>query len=105
MFMGREGELMRTISYPAIVPFSSEINYDEHIRKAQALKVLEEASELVEAVKEKTSSYGLYELCDVLQALGNLAAVMGWSDRAISKSYDDVKRANTERGRYGDDAQ
>lgn len=96
---------MKTISYPAIVPFSNEINFDEHVRKAQALKVLEEASELVEAVKTKASEHRLYEFCDVLQALGNLAAVMGWSDLAIATTYDYVKEVNTERGRYKDDAQ
>ena len=72
--------------------------------KEQALKVLEEASELVEAIKlpddEAANAHALFEFADVLQALGNLAALRGWSKWQIAMAYLDVKRGNIERGRY-----
>lgn len=95
----KENTVINLITFPAIEPFPVT-NTSDKTKKAQALKVLEEASELVEAVKDKDEDDVLWEFCDVLQALGNLAAVYGWKDNEIFKSYLDVRRSNVSRGRY-----
>ena len=84
-----------TIQFPPIYPFPTRGDL-----KTQALKVLEEAAELVEAVKDKPAAEALYEFCDVLQALGNLAETLTWNNRLISLRYLDVMEHNIERGRY-----
>ena len=65
-----------------------------------ALKVLEEAAELVEAVKDKSDEEALEEFCDTLQALGNLASFRGWTDSDIQGAYGKVVEKNFGRGRY-----
>ena len=87
---------MNQIQFPMIDPFVMSLE-----PKQQALKVLEEASELVEAVKTcDPNQEPLYEFADVLQALGNLAALMGWDKWKIAMAYQNVKQNNIERGRY-----
>lgn len=86
--------------------------------KAQALKVLEEAAEFVEAVKwylkavdieeetngvwsaELSEEEARHEFCDVLQAMGNFAQLMGWEPEQIGESYSWVVKGNEARGRY-----
>lgn len=68
--------------------------------KRQALKVLEESAELVEAIKEDSEKHALEEAMDVLQALANLCATMGWSDGNLVGAYVDVFMRNKARGRY-----
>lgn len=70
--------------------------------KAQALKVLEEASELVEAVKSGDDEAALYEAMDVYQALGNLIEQRKWTDDQVDVAYKKVVACNKLRGRYGD---
>lgn len=70
--------------------------------KHQALKVLEEASELVEAIKSGDDEAALYEAMDVYQALGNLIEQRKWADDQIDLSYKKVVACNKLRGRYGD---
>ena len=87
---------MNEIQFPKIKPFVTSLD-----PKTQALKVLEEASELVEAIKTcDPNQEPLYEFADVLQALGNLAALMGWDKWKIAMAYQDVFKHNVERGRY-----
>ena len=87
---------VRKIAFPAIDPFVLGSSHKE-----QALKVLEEAAELAEAVKDPDNyDLALYEFCDVLQALGNLAELEGWSYEEIEKAYRHVYEGNVRRGRY-----
>lgn len=93
---GRESVRMEGyIQLPAVYTFVLE--NDE---KAQGLKVLEEASELSEAVKSGDEEAARYEAMDVLQALGNLIERMGWSDEQMREAYNKVKARNKIRGRY-----
>lgn len=87
------------IQLPAVHTFV--IENDE---KSQALKVLEEAAELTEAIKGGDHEAALEEAMDVHQALGNLIELMGWTDAQISSAYARVKVRNRQRGRYGDEA-
>ena len=91
---------MKLIYFPAIEPFPISDTSDE-VKKQQALKVLEEASELVEAVKDKDEDDVLWEFSDVLQALGNLVAIYGWTQGVTFRSYYHVRKSNHVRGRYG----
>lgn len=91
---------MMFVKYPKVIPFTFEPSLSPAIRKKQALKVLEEASELVEAIKDGSRSHALYEFADVLQALGNLASVMDFGELSLAMAYEDVKQHNIERGRY-----
>lgn len=68
--------------------------------KGQAMKVMEEAAELVEAVKEGDEEHMRYEAMDVLQALANFCAGLGWSFNELLQAYGQVHKANVERGRY-----
>lgn len=68
--------------------------------KTQALKVLEEAAELSDAVKHGCEEYQLEEAMDVLQALANLCRAKGWSYSRILRAYQNVERKNRSRGRY-----
>ena len=85
------------IQLPCVYTFVIEEN-----DKAQALKVLEEASELVEAVKAGDDEAALYEAMDVYQALGNLIEQRKWTDDQVARSYKKVVACNKLRGRYGD---
>lgn len=68
--------------------------------KQQALKVLEESAELVEAVKSDDEEHAIYEAMDVYQALCNLIAAEGWSSCDVDRGYAEVHMRNTSRGRY-----
>lgn len=72
----------------------------EDSSKYQAIKVLEESAELVEAIKEKPDDDQLEEAMDVLQALANLCRVKRWSYSQLLRAYQDVERKNINRGRY-----
>lgn len=87
----------------------------EDTLRAQALKVLEEAAELVEAVKaferivEKEDTYPFVrewayekaasELADVLQSTLNTAAAMGFVEETVNRAMDQCHERNRERGR------
>lgn len=72
-----------------------------------ALKVLEEASELCEAVKgwdrpdsgEADWDRVMMELSDVLQTLVNLQWVVGFTDVDVREACGECRRRNRERGR------
>lgn len=83
------------ITFPKVSTFVIEPS-----AKAQAIKVLEEAAELVEAVKDGDADHARYEAMDVLQALGNLAAQQGWTPKEMDTAYGTVMNNNRERGRY-----
>lgn len=84
------------IEFPAVYPFLTDFR-----PKEQALKVLEEAAELIEAVKDpKNQDHAIYEFCDVLQALGNLAKCEYWGHAEIESAYERVYENNVRRGRY-----
>lgn len=70
--------------------------------KAQALKVLEEASELVEATKTGTFESIAEEAADVLQALANYCECIGIKPEDFRRAYKAVILKNGERGRYKD---
>lgn len=86
--------------------------------KDQALKVLEEAAEFVEAVKLYIQADSLeseinafnsaymfelaaqHEFCDILQAMGNFAQLIGWGPEQIEEAYSSIVKGNEARGRY-----
>ena len=76
-------------------------------RRAQSLKVLEEASELCEASKwyihngaVELRTAMLDELADVMQTLQNFAACFEITDAEISQAVQRCIERNEERGRY-----
>lgn len=85
-----------SIEYPEIIPFQMP----NSTPKQYALKVLEEAAELVEAVKYEDGFCMCYEFCDVLQALENLAENIGWADEDLEDAYSHVYQSNKDKGRY-----
>lgn len=76
--------------------------------RACALKVLEEASELCEAVKDwdrpgsegKDWSDMTSEFADVLQTLVNLQWAVGFTDVDVREACGECRRRNQKRGRY-----
>lgn len=76
--------------------------------KAQALKVLEEAAEVVEAFKQRdprdvahigcATANVLDEIADTIQACCNLAAALGVTD--LTPYLARCEERNRERGRY-----
>lgn len=80
--------------------------------KTQALKVLEESSELVEATKKASTSvfipfidgFQRFNMCceviDVFQALGNFIECMKITEEELQDAYDAVFENNKERGRF-----
>ena len=76
--------------------------------KAQALKVLEEAAEVVEAFKQRdprdethigyATANVLDEIADCIQACCNLAAALGVED--MTPYLERCEERNRERGRY-----
>ena len=76
--------------------------------KAQALKVLEEAAEVVEALKQRdprdethigyATSQVLDEIADTIQASCNLAAALGVTD--LTPYLARCEERNRRRGRY-----
>ena len=83
------------IVLPVVEPFPNKPT-----PKEQALKILEEAAEIVEAVKGSWNDEALDEFADTLQAMGNLAYVMGWTGSDIQRAYDRIHKSNVKRGRY-----
>lgn len=83
------------MNFKGIVPFDVQCN-----RVPQSIKVLEEAAELMNAVKHEPEDNQIYEFCDVLQALVNFADVCGWTEEEISIAYQRVFENNVKRGRY-----
>lgn len=80
------------------------------------LETLEEAAELMEAIKnqlknqndpeadyESLRQHSLEALCDVYQTLVNMAFVFGFSQAEIESAYMKVVRRNDEDGRYTPD--
>lgn len=66
----------------------------------QALKVLEEAAELVEAVKNGTVQDQQMEAMDVIQAVANLCYISDWTMLDMNAAYCKVRNGNKARGRY-----
>ncbi|CDD67569.1 putative uncharacterized protein [Eggerthella sp. CAG:368] len=90
---------MKTINVGEVAVF----DYPE-ATKEQALKILEEAAETVEAFKRwdksrlSTSSVALYyEIADTIQACANLIAAIGVDD--FTDCMEICKQRNIERGR------
>lgn len=83
------------MKFPDTFDFIKERNSSE-----QALKVLDEASELRQAAKENPSGeHALEEAMDVLQALANyLTGCFDGED--VAKAYEQVFVKNFERGYY-----
>lgn len=67
----------------------------------QAMKVLEEAAELLAA--DKTDDGVLEEAMDVLQALANYIAIKGYTNKQLAKAQNNHVRKMYERGNYEDD--
>lgn len=95
MNYGAKPKTKSTVQFPAIKTWETP----DVTAKAQALKVHEEAAELVEAIKTGDDDAALYEAADVLQALGNLFAVKKWTAEDIASAYKRVQARNHERGR------
>ena len=80
------------------------------MHKLQAVKVLEEAAEVVEAYKAYAKHDAdatlrdmvLEESMDTLQALTNLLASIGATPDELKTAYGRVEARNRERGRYED---
>lgn len=72
----------------------------ENDMKGQAVKVLEEASELLEATKTRSRDEALLEAVDVIQATANWIAKRGYSNVEVADAFQKVTRSNEERGRY-----
>lgn len=68
--------------------------------KDQAIKVLEESSELLEATKGEDEAHTIYEAMDVYQALCNYIARKGWTTEQLDDAYKQVHESNKKRGRY-----
>lgn len=84
-----------TIYLPPIKTFPFENDME-----GQAIKVLEEAAELLEATKTKSRGESLLEAVDVIQATANWMDKMGFSTAEIADAFQKVTRSNIERGRY-----
>ncbi|WP_146191966.1 hypothetical protein [Bifidobacterium catulorum] len=94
----------RQLYIGAVEPFRDELLHQD---KPQALKVLEEAAEVVEAFKDwnkhgQTSEqrHDLIDECaDVIQATVNLMAAMEFTDEEIRQAIEDCRARNDARGR------
>lgn len=95
---------MGVVTFPTAIAFDG---YDRAMTKEQALKVLEESAELVEAVKDHERLRGplrrlraevLGEAMDVYQALANLLAGE-YTKAEIADAYERCLDRNRERGR------
>lgn len=86
---------METFAFPKIDTFTIEAN-----SKQQALKVLEEAAEVVDAVKREDRRDTLEEVMDLAQALANLCEFLGYDEFDLAVAYRRVYEKNKERGRY-----
>lgn len=93
---------MVELTFPSVEPFTK---IDLFFTKDQALKVLEESAELVEATKDygrrntqESAEAMIDEAMDVYQALGNFLACLTDADLAIA--YERCHQRNAARGRY-----
>jgi phosphoribosyl-ATP pyrophosphohydrolase len=75
--------------------------------KRQALKVLEEASEFVEAAKQCAERHTLLpfinmvdEAADVYMALANALVKLGVNEKSFALAVERCEQRNRERGRY-----
>ncbi|NEG89288.1 hypothetical protein [Bifidobacterium aerophilum] len=95
---------MKHIHIGDVEPFRIELLHQD---KTQALKVLEEAAEAVEAFKDwnkhgqtAKQRHDLIDECaDVIQATVNLMAAMGFTDEEIHQAIEDCRARNDARGR------
>lgn len=104
---------MRNVNVGCVEPFRDELLHQD---KPQALKVLEEAAEVVEAFKNwdkhgHTSGQRrdlIDECADVIQATVNLMAAMEFTDDEIRQAIEDCRARNDARGRmtpHNDDSE
>ena len=67
--------------------------------KAQALKPLEEAAEVYGAWQLNSDTYVLNECMDVVQAVVNLLAALGFTQEDVNAAIERCNKRNQERGR------
>lgn len=67
--------------------------------KAQALKPLEEAAEVFGAWQLNSDIYVLNECMDVVQAVVNLLAALGFTQEDVDAAIERCNERNRERGR------
>lgn len=67
--------------------------------KAQALKPLEEAAEVFGAWRLNSDTYVLNECMDVVQAVVNLLAALGFTQEDVDAAIERCNERNRERGR------
>lgn len=67
--------------------------------KAQALKPLEEAAEVFGAWQLNSDTYVLNECMDVVQAVVNLLAALGFTQEDVDAAIGRCNERNRERGR------
>lgn len=67
--------------------------------KAQALKPLEEAAEVFGAWQLNSDAYVLNECMDVVQAVVNLLAALGFTQEDVDAAIERCNERNRERGR------
>ena len=67
--------------------------------KAQALKPLEEAVEVFGAWQLNSDTYVLNECMDVVQAVVNLLAALGFTQEDVDAAIERCNERNRERGR------
>lgn len=107
-------EKFTSIEYPifeSVRTLPAETPEDVRSLRAQAVKVLEEASELSEAAKALVKADGtesgpaarsamLAEMADVTQALVNLKYGFNVTDKELAEAAWDCWERNKERGRW-----
>lgn len=67
--------------------------------KAQALKPLEESAEVYGAWQLNSDTYVLNECMDVVQAVVNLLAALGFTQEDVNAAIERCNKRNQERGR------
>lgn len=67
--------------------------------KAQALKPLEKAAEVYGAWQLNSDTYVLNECMDVVQAVVNLLAALGFTQEDVNAAIERCNKRNQERGR------
>lgn len=67
--------------------------------KVQALKPLEEAAEVFGAWQLNSDTYALNECMDVVQAVVNLLAALGFTQEDVDAAIERCNERNRERGR------
>lgn len=106
-------DTQQEVHFPIGLAFASERMAEG---KYVPLETLEEAAELMEAIKkqlrgqndpevdyESLRQHSLEEFCDVYQTLVNMAFVFGFSQDEIESAYMKVVHRNDEDGRYTPD--